>query len=105
MRIFDTPNLFGVESGVSTCGDFICAICETAYNTGNDAAENYRGDSVGYTVFAGQNVCRDCFPAIEGEILHRMPAILKWYAQIVQLRKKKIREDEKAISEILNSDS
>jgi hypothetical protein len=89
-RFEDSPDLFGSGIGHSTCGDFICDLCKTQYNTGNDKTENYSGDSVPYTEFAGLVVCGDCFEEIEDEVLHRMPDILKWYKRIMEARKKDI---------------
>jgi hypothetical protein len=95
-RFIDGNELFGVGMGYSTCGDLKCDICKTMYNEGNDKTESYNGDSVIYTDFAGLTVCYDCFEAIENEILHRMPDILKWYRKIIKARQKNIDEAKKA---------
>ena len=94
-RFMDTPELFGVGTGYSTCGDLYCHICGVTYNKGNDKTENYNGDSVGYTDFAGVCICEACFEQVENEIIRRMPSILKWYKAIIQAKQKSI-DDIKA---------
>jgi hypothetical protein len=98
MRFEDTPELFGVGMGVSTCSDLICNICHNHYNEGNDKTGDYDGDSVLYTDFAGLVVCYACFEAIEKEILHRMPDILSWYKRILDSKTKL----KKQVEELLN---
>jgi hypothetical protein len=85
-RFIDSPELFGRGTGISTCGDFTCAICGVKYNTGNDETENYDNDSVQVTTFAGVKICGDCFEEIENEILLRMSDILQWYKKILEHR-------------------
>jgi hypothetical protein len=85
-RFMDSPGLFGRGVGISTCGDFTCAICGVEYNTGNDKTENYDGDSVMVANFAGVDICGDCFEKVENEILRRMPDILQWYKKILEHR-------------------
>jgi len=78
-RLIDSLFLFGNGTGVSTCGDFTCDICGAKYNEGNDANEDYDGDSEPYDNFAGLTVCVDCYEKIETSIINRMPQILAWY--------------------------
>jgi hypothetical protein len=85
-RFIDSPELFGVGTGIATCGDFTCAICGVKYNNGNDETENYDGESVPVTTFAGVEICGDCFVKVENEILRRMPDILQWYKKILEHR-------------------
>lgn len=94
MRIFDTPELFGMGCGSGTCGDIQCDMCKTKYNQGNDKSENYSGDSILHTDFAGIQVCECCFEKIENEVLLRMPDILKWYRQILNSKKKNLKEKD-----------
>jgi hypothetical protein len=90
MRLEESPDLFGRGSGDSTCGELTCAICRTTYNKDADLTEDYSGDSVGYTYFAGRKVCENCFGEIESEILGRMQDILPWYRRHVERSKKRI---------------
>ena len=83
MRYDDSPELFGCGIGTSTCGDIECDMCGTLYNQGNDEAEDYDGDSVLHTTFAGLQVCECCFARVENEVLYRMPYILPWYKKIL----------------------
>jgi hypothetical protein len=85
-RFIDSPELFGRGVGISTCGDFTCAICGMKHNQGNDKTEDYDGESIPVTTFAGVEVCGDCFEKIENEILRRMPDILQWYKKILERR-------------------
>jgi hypothetical protein len=85
-RFIDSPELFGHGVGISICGYFTCAICGVKYNAGNDKAENYDGDSVRVTTFAGVEICGDCFEKVEDEILCRLPDILRWYKKILERR-------------------
>ncbi len=100
MRIFDTPELFNVRAGVSTYGDIKCGICGEKYNEGNDASESYEGLSVAHIYFAGMTVCECCFEEIENEVLHRIPDILEWYAEILSMRKKRLSKDKKLLSKV-----
>ena len=99
-RLIDSNDLFGAGFGESTCGDLVCDICGTKYNEGNDETEDYDGDSVIYTEFAGKTVCYNCFEAIENEILHRMPDILAWYKKIIEARKEHVKSDEAMLTAI-----
>lgn len=91
-RIEDTPELFGRGCGVSTCGDFKCDWCGIEYNKGADANEDYSGDSVGHTDFAGKQICECCFGSIESAVLQRMGDILPWYRRHVERVKKSVEK-------------
>ncbi len=100
MRWDDSPELFGNGCGTSTCGDFTCGICGNEYNKGNDANEDYSGDSEGVTEFAGIEVCGNCFEAIETEILGRMKHILPWYRKIVERRRESLDMADTALKSV-----
>ncbi|MDR0475078.1 MAG: hypothetical protein LBH43_15565 [Treponema sp.] len=106
-RFEDSPDLFGRSPGISTCGDFTCSICGTRYNTGNDENEDYDGDSIEVTTFAGAEVCGNCFERIEKEILRRMTDILSWYKRLLLSQKKDFDNFDvfiKSISEFWSND-
>jgi len=102
-RFIDSLDLFGRSPGVSTCGDFTCAICGTEYNKGNDDTESYDGDSVLYTDFAGACICGDCFEGVEKEILHRMPDIISWYCRILKTKEETIKKQKEQLKDIFLS--
>ena len=87
-----SANLFDSEIGYSTCGDITCGICGTAYNQGNDEKEDYSGESVVYTDFAGICVCSGCFEKVEREIFSRMDDIIPWYHNILMKQKRATEE-------------
>lgn len=96
-RFEDSPELFGIGSGRGTCGDIRCDICEELYNEGADESEDYSGDSVTWTDFAGMSVCFCCFGKIEQEVLFRMPAILTWYKRILEAKRTHLEKAEKLL--------
>jgi len=100
MRWEETPDLFGSGCGIATYGDFTCGICGTEHNKGNDAAQDYDGDSVGVTEFAGIEVCYDCFEKIETEIVNRMKYILPWYRRIVERRRESLDAADNALKSV-----
>jgi hypothetical protein len=100
MRWDESPGLFGLGVGTSTCGDFTCGICGTEHNKGNDAAEDYSGDSVGFEDFAGIEICENCFETIETEILGRMKHILPWYRRIVERRRESLDAADHALKAV-----
>jgi len=83
-------NLFDSGTGCATHGDISCGICGTAYNQGNDESEDYSGEAVTYTEFAGICVCGVCFPRVEKEIFSRMDDIIPWYRKLLTIQKEKI---------------
>jgi len=97
-RIEDTPELFGRGNGISTCGDFTCAICGTRFNDGNDAAEHYEDAPIPVTDFAGVQVCGFCFGAVEREILSRMPDIIPWYKRRLAAQQAKLNAMQQELS-------
>ena len=99
-RFEDSPDLFGGGIGCSTHGEFTCLICGTACNKGNDETENYIGDPVGYTDFAGGCICNDCFEIVEFEILKRMSDILPWYKRFLDNTKKRTAYMENLVKEV-----
>ena len=102
-RYIDGPELFGGGTGVSTCGDFTCAICGVEYNKGNDETESYGGDPVGLTDFAGVSICEDCFEAVEDEILRRMPSIIEWYCTILKSKEKHIKKQKELLRNVFSN--
>ena len=102
-RYIDGPELFGGGTGVSTCGDFTCAICGVEYNKGNDEKESYNDEQVGLTEFAGVLICENCFEAVEDEILARMPSIIEWYSRILKTKDKHIEEQIKQLRGIFSN--
>ena len=83
MRYEDTPELFGNGAGFSTGGDIKCDICGYLHNEGEDEKEEYNGEFVCHTNFAGLTVCECCYERIESEVLSRMEDILPWYRRIL----------------------
>lgn len=103
MRIFDTPELFGEGCGSSTDGEIHCDICDHTYNAGCNDENGYENStSVINTTFGGLTVCECCFEEIEQEVLHRMPSILQWYKQILQMRETNLTSAKRAVADILN---
>lgn len=100
MRHFDTPDLFGEGFGSGTCGDIYCDVCKTLFNEGNDKNEQYDGESVGFTNFAGLTVCDCCFERVENEVEQRMPQILVWYRAIVEKRREDVAKDVRLLDDI-----
>ncbi|KKM16617.1 hypothetical protein LCGC14_1684040 [marine sediment metagenome] len=100
MRFEDTPNLFGYGAGSGTYGDFECQMCSTIYNEGEDEKGTYDGDSIGWTTFAGMQICKHCFGKIEKEVLHRMSDILPWYKRILAARKEHLEEAQLLVDDI-----
>jgi len=94
MRFEDSPELFGVGSGVSTTGYIECEWCGNVYEDPADI------ESVSSTDFAGKQVCDCCFEKIEREILYRMPDILKWYSKIVAKRKESVEQADNALKAV-----
>jgi hypothetical protein len=103
MRLGESNDLFDAGVGVSTCGDFTCGLCGTKYNQGNDEKEDYSGDSVPYTNFAGIDICYQCFEKVEREILSRMPAIIEWYCKILKTNERQIEKQIKQLKQIFLS--
>ena len=101
MRFEDSPNLFGCGLGYSTCGDIECDICKVLHNEGNDAAEDYDGESVCHTEFAGLTVCGCCFEAIENAVLARMRDILPWYGRILKEQREVFKQSEEDLRRAL----
>lgn len=75
-------------------------MCGKKYNVGADAREDYSGDSVGHTEFAGKTVCECCFEKIESEVLARIGDILPWYRRHVERVKAKIAKAEKNLESL-----
>jgi len=90
-------SLFGTGVGTATCGDIKCDFCGTLHNEGNDAAEDYDGDSVSWTSFAGLTVCECCFPKIEQEVYRRMDDILVWYRRVQDRKRKRLEKTEELL--------
>jgi hypothetical protein len=101
MRFENTPGLFGIGVGISTCGSFLCDICGTAYNEDDDGSDEYEGDGIATTQFAGLNVCGNCFETIENGVLRRMPDIISWYKRLLDVRKSRLKEDESLLKSLL----
>jgi len=101
MRFENTPGLFGVGVGVSTCGSYLCDICGTAYNEDDDGTEDYEGESVATAEFAGLHVCGNCFETIERDVLLRMPDIISWYKRLLEARKRRLSKDESLLKSLL----
>lgn len=103
MRIEDTPELFGVGAGSGTCGDITCEWCGQKYNEGNDAAEDWDGDSVVYTEFAGKTVCECCFEKVEDEVLRRLPDAIPWYSRLLARKKDFVDGEIKKVESLHNN--
>jgi len=97
-RYEDTPELFGRGSGMSTCGDFKCAICGTVYNHGNDENEHYEDEPIIYTDFAGVQICGDCFGVVESEIIQRLPDIIPWFRRVMASEQERMDQVREALS-------
>lgn len=97
----DTPDLFGGGVGIGTAGTLRCGICGNVYNPDADEKEDYSGDSVGYTNFAGFIVADCCFEDVEREVLSRLEDILPWFARIVAKQRVLIGNRERAIQAIV----
>jgi len=106
MRIFDTKFMFGVGSGISTCGTLDCDICNQTYNPGADENEEYDDSNyISYTQFGDLVVCEHCYETVENAILTNMSTILSWYTKILENRKNNLDNSisqVKAISELLD---
>jgi len=102
-RYFDSDFLFGIGSGVSTCGNYKCGFCGETYNEGADKTGDYNGDSVPVEHFAGLNVCYNCYETIENAILRRMPTILKWYCNILKSKDADIKKQTKQLKEVFDA--
>lgn len=105
MRFDDSPDLFGVGIGCGTVGPVICEWCGISYNEDNEDPEtgdviDATVDSVTVTHFADKQICDCCFEKIENEVFKRMPDILKWYREIVELERKKLDKAEKELIKI-----
>jgi hypothetical protein len=99
MRFEDTPELFGQGCGISTSGDIKCNICGVKYNEGADKNEYYY-DSVGYTDFAGVNICDCCFEKIEEEIWVRRTEVISWLKRRLDNIKKRNDKELELINTI-----
>ena len=104
-RLEESLDLFGSSSGWSTCGDFTCAICGTKYNEGNDEAEDYDGDPVHYTEFAGVHVCYECFEEVENAVLNRMSDIIPWFKRLLDRRQKVDEAFQSALKKVMDRSS
>ena len=84
-RFEDTPALFGIGVGRSTCGDIQCEWCETLYNEGEDKRESYDNDSVRWVDFGGKIVCECCFERVEKAIFTSRRDIIPWLKRRVEI--------------------
>jgi len=99
-RFEDTPELFGGEVGGGTCGDIECSFCGSKYNQGNDAKEEYNGDSVTWTEFAGLVACSCCFDKIEEEVWGRRGDILLWMDRRMERYQKNLDKDREKLGAV-----
>lgn len=105
-RFEETPELFGCETGTSTCDEIRCELCGTVHNEGHrpedmGGFEHAEDRWVLNTEFAGKTVCECCFERIEDSVVHRMPAILKWYRRMLAARRARLEESEKLLSGVI----
>jgi hypothetical protein len=108
-RFEESQDLFGRGTGDSTNGELYCEFCGKTYNEGADDETDGREpddhydefDSIGYTSFAGHQVCENCFEIIESEVLRRMPDILKWYKRVLSSQKADIKNGETMLNDLL----
>jgi len=82
MRVEDSPGLFGLGIGYSTCSGIKCDWCGTLYEDDKDE-DKY----VSWADFGGKQICQCCFEQIEDAVLSHIDDILPWYARILQARR------------------
>lgn len=83
-----SPGLFGVGVGGSTCGPVECGWCGSRYNAGvtDDGPD---GEWVGTAMFGRHEVCDRCFADVESAVLAYIDDILAWYGRILQRRRER----------------
>jgi len=98
-RFEDSPDLFGVGSGVATCGDIRCEWCGLLHNEGEDERGAYDNDGVSWTQFGDKAICECCFAKIEEAVWQRRRDILPWLKRRVKALEKQLAIDMGLVDE------
>lgn len=102
-RFEDSPGLFGGGFGISARGPVTCEWCGVTHNKDNEDLDE--DQSVAITEFADKQICDCCFEKIEGEIIHRMKYILKWFRRIQEERTRQVNETEVLLLDVEGGDA
>jgi hypothetical protein len=95
-RIENSEGLFGSDSCERTILDVKCDLCKHTYPSCDDRS----GDTNDYVLFAGLEICPECYERIEKAVLQNMPLIIPWFIKIIKKREEFNEKDKKLISEL-----